>query len=1512
MAALHHDPYRPRGASGPERRGRPPARAPVRVLLLGLILLLAGGLIFVLAARAVGDGGRQPETPTPTGQRAALLSQGAVAVPSLAGGQPGSPPGQRPTGAPAGDAATVTALVRQVSTLTTAGTVVAQEVPAARAQALAAEAQGQLATDPQLALLLAREAIAATQAAGLPPVPAAVDALHAALAAPPAHLVLREFLQGPVRDAAWSPDGTQIVTAGEDGAARIWDVQTGKVVLKITGHRRGLWRASFSPDTQTILTASDDDTARVWGARTGQERLRLAAGGAPVRDAAWNPDGTRIATVADDGTARLWAFPSGQLLRTLPGPPVELRAVAWSPDGKSLITAGRDGLAHIWDAASGQERGRIRTADALLSVAWSTDGQTILTTEENGDARFWAPDGGDLMDSLWLISTAHGPRQAAFSPDGRLIATAGNDGTARLWALGPSRQLVVFPGHGAPVNSVAWSPDGTSLVTASDDGSARIWLLTESEELPSLIGHRAAVQRVYYSADGKSILSSSQDGTARVWDATTGQARLTLQSGTDEWGRAAYSPDGTKIAAGGRDGILHVWDWAPPGPSGRVLLAIKAHDANILGSGGIYDIAWSPDGTRLVTTSEDRTAKVWDAYSGQPLATLWGHTANVWNAGWSPDGKSIVTASQDGTAKVWDAATGRERFTLYGHTNWVWQAAYSPDGTSIATLGDTTVRLWDPATGQERLRLDSGVAGGSHFAWSPDSRSLVRASADGATVWDTGTGQVRFVLRAAGDRGGKADNWAVGFSADGKRIVGGGGGGFAEIWDAATGQELTTVRGHTDHVLDAAFSPDGCRLATAGKDGLVRQFSVCLPDLLALAARRVTRALSPAERATYLDPLLPAPSPTPASPLPPTATSPAALTPPLAGTPSVPQPTLPPAPATPPQATIPAGPGESILVFTLPRADAGGISVWSGWEGLYGFAVAPDGSFWMGDYYKDMNGGGARLLHFDSGGAPLGVLPLPDALRGLIEGLAIRNADFWLLYQTSVVRLGGAGQVLDQYPIPDQIPGDEQIGAIPQHHLGLSIGPLGDVLLGWDARDLGLVRLVDASGRLAPLTPVAGNPPGLPTLPGYPGPHASYSVELGTPPGGATMRIATQSFVVTAPHPLIALQILAVNPDGSFYLYAHEQLDQAPYFQPTLLRFDASGQLTGRALIPLQDGYVQALHRLAVGSGGRVFALVGPLEGVPIAVRELQFAAPTAILPTPAPPTPTPDLPTPTPTPTWTLPLLVQHAEGIAQAVPVPGQPKGDAGWDQFQVLRWLRPPPAEHDVGTWAVPLIGGPSATIGVFLGAAERARLASGAGSYLLFLGPGSSGWCDAYYDFYSTLGGPAGFFPVRQGRLESTVFPEYQGQPLSRLEAAIRAVATPVPEGTPPPDTSFQALAARARQAEYIADVDLMGGQGAVGNMFYGVKVRKWYKKPPDFTDDVLDMHGEKCGAERVRLGSEHYIVFLPINDDWQSSVYGVSGDRIDFGGLSRYWGWPVARFAAELSAALAAPRPTPGP
>ena len=283
------------------------------------------------------------------------------------------------------------------------------------------------------------------------------------------------------------------------------------------------------------------------------------------------------------------------------------------------------------------------------------------------------------------------------------------------------------------------------------------------------------------------------------------------------WG-VAWSPDGTRLLSGSHDGTARVWD----ANRGTELFALAGPSLSISA------VAWSPDGTRLLTAAEDHSVRVWDATTGADLLTLGVGGSGVGGAvAWSPDSTRILTSFDDASARIWDASSGQVVRTLSGHTEHLTAVSWSPDGTRVATASDDgTARVWDVTTGTELLRVGPmafvgrGATMGpdgrpthvgpiepmTGLSWSPDSRRII-------TAFDSA--EPRVWDAATGEEvlslHGRERRWVsvVSWSPDGSRIITDDiSGTTAHIWDAATGEELLSLRGHTQWACALAWSPD--------------------------------------------------------------------------------------------------------------------------------------------------------------------------------------------------------------------------------------------------------------------------------------------------------------------------------------------------------------------------------------------------------------------------------------------------------------------------------------------------------------------------------------------------------------------------------------------------------------------------------------------------------------------------------------------------------------------------------
>jgi WD40 repeat protein/DNA-binding winged helix-turn-helix (wHTH) protein len=660
--------------------------------------------------------------------------------------------------------------------------------------------------------------------------------------------------------AVFSPDGKQIVSAGNPGA-RLWDAQ-GRLLAVLRPAKDEIEDVAFSPDGERIATVSSDQRIRILRAADGGllatfgvSTARAAPFGATVAGRiAFSPDGTRIATAGWDNTAKVWNAEDGHLLANLKGHTVIVVDVGFSPDGKHIITASWDHTARIWTRDGQLESTLAGHKQIVLHARFSPDSRQIITTSGDRTARIWqsansalvavlphegsvadaafAPDAARIVTAsddhtarIWssngrLLSVLQhdGPvHSARFSHDGRYIITAGNDHTARIWNTADGRLLALLEGHSDVIHDANFAPDGNSVVTGSGDGTLRIWSTASGLVAAGLLGHRGQVHHAEFSSDGKDIVTNSNDGTSRVWSARNGNPLATLQGSADAF--AHFSPDGQRIVTSSADHReAQVWDRA----SDNLVATLQGHSLKI------WNAAFSPDGLRIVTASADRTARVWNSTNGHLLLTLQGHAGAVYSAAFSPDGTQIVTASADRTAKVWNSLNGQLIATLQGHSDEIWTAVFSPDGRLIATASlDHTARLWSSLDGRLLATLKhADVVAAVRF--SPDAKYVVTASWDHiARVWSATDGRLIATLEGHTDKLNSAA-----FSPDSRYIVTASDDHTAKVWTVSNYSLGATLNSHGDQVWDAAFSPDSQYIVTASLDQTARIWRVLtLEDL---------------------------------------------------------------------------------------------------------------------------------------------------------------------------------------------------------------------------------------------------------------------------------------------------------------------------------------------------------------------------------------------------------------------------------------------------------------------------------------------------------------------------------------------------------------------------------------------------------------------------------------------------------------------------------------------------------
>jgi WD40 repeat protein/predicted Ser/Thr protein kinase len=613
-------------------------------------------------------------------------------------------------------------------------------------------------------------------------------------------------LPGPIR---FSPDGSRIAVVDDSSATlRLFDVKTAKALGKPAGNRGASSRPqpiralAFRPDGTALLSGGEDQTISVRNPATGEPIGAPWPQGMVPLQIAFRPDGRTVLVVGDDGTARAWDFES----RTPLGPPMRHPSpvvdIAFGPDGRSVVTLTSDAV-RVWMPAAGQALApAIPPPPARTNGYWvSPNGRRAVVLGVDDSLQIWdlvagSPVGPPLEHEGYTHS-------ATFSPDGTRVVVSGlrvkgeTDGDGgvkfvskktypcrgaehRLWdaeigqAIGPplpcddpaTKHVIKGSGSTEPSSPVSrlqlpswckFSPDGRTIALVSCEGGdkglfdilfGKVVFLDVATQQPHLglskIPKEFLSPELAFSPDSKllaMVLPNSrtpgpvESFELRVWETATGrqvgpplrrpdaQAVPHFRDGRN----LVFRPDGRVLAvgfvviptspgarktSGGTAsqfwGVMTIfWDVA----SGReVSSPLLNHD----------QVTFFPDG-RTVLARDAREAVIWDLEAGKQVgppyflqrtesaqymfvagrksSQFFRHPTSA--VALSPDGSLVLTGCSDGYARLWDASTGKPVTGPMAQQGPVVAVAFSPDGRTVLTGGeDRTARLWDTATGR--------------------------------------------------------------------------------------------------------------------------------------------------------------------------------------------------------------------------------------------------------------------------------------------------------------------------------------------------------------------------------------------------------------------------------------------------------------------------------------------------------------------------------------------------------------------------------------------------------------------------------------------------------------------------------------------------------------------------------------------------------------------------------------------------------------------------------------------
>ena len=390
-----------------------------------------------------------------------------------------------------------------------------------------------------------------------------------------------------------------------DGTGRIHDLNFGGPLMEPVQHAGAITSHQLTTDGRRLVTASQDGTARLWEVGMRLPNSTWNHAGSWVYCAALSPDGTRL-VAALDRELRFYDLTTGAQVLRAPVSGDIVHHVAFSPDGR-LVSAGCfDKSVCVTEAETGRVLWRNSEFSArVFRARFSPDGQRVAASSEDGSIRIFEALTGRLVFSPMRHEGE--VTEITFSPDSRHLASASVDATARVWDLATGGQVGAPFVHLGTVWSVEFSPDGRRLLTASTDRTAQIWDVASGARLGATIRADQALRGATWNADGRQVLIYTLNG-ARVYAADTGRPLTQLMRHSERVVMATFSPDGRWIGTASDDQTARVWEAATGFPVTEPLG----------GDVRTTSLLWEKDGRHFLTASKNGNLLRWRSPEAKP------------------------------------------------------------------------------------------------------------------------------------------------------------------------------------------------------------------------------------------------------------------------------------------------------------------------------------------------------------------------------------------------------------------------------------------------------------------------------------------------------------------------------------------------------------------------------------------------------------------------------------------------------------------------------------------------------------------------------------------------------------------------------------------------------------------------------------------------------------------------------------------------------------------------------
>ncbi|MFW7382198.1 MAG: WD40 repeat domain-containing protein [Oligoflexus sp.] len=537
-------------------------------------------------------------------------------------------------------------------------------------------------------------------------------------------------------------DNRRIISGSTDGAIRVWDIETGKLLSTLVGHPSSISALDLSPDDSYLISGSYDRSIIIWDMKKEEKLRQICCFGDSIR-LAISPDKKKIVSSSWDGEIKIWDL-EGNLKKVIsratdPNFHTDvIMAIDISPDGTKFATGSWDNSVRVWDLETGEFIFKTSTdhSDDIFSLVITPDGEKVISASKDRSLIVSNLSDGSLdriiygstdsitsvqvsenniivagsMDNYirkWDLITGYQIGEAlrvdsflldsvAISKDGDIIVSTTDEPILRVWNNSSRNSFVRTlrePQSNVAIRSLDVNLKHGKVVSGSDKGLLRLWDVKSGDLIQSIEAHEDTIYQIKWPEGLDQIFTSSKDSTLRSWEYThEAISSRNIWEYEDEWLFSLdYDPQSSQLAIG-------TW-------GGRVIF--KSFDDALLDqtvdlSSAWLKVAFNPSNQTLLTATRGGILHTWDLESQQIIQTdyLSGENKYINSLEFSPNKGKLYIALWNGKVEIWDLNKNISNGTIDTNGRIVWDIALSADEKTLFTAtNDGKIRMWDTETG---------------------------------------------------------------------------------------------------------------------------------------------------------------------------------------------------------------------------------------------------------------------------------------------------------------------------------------------------------------------------------------------------------------------------------------------------------------------------------------------------------------------------------------------------------------------------------------------------------------------------------------------------------------------------------------------------------------------------------------------------------------------------------------------------------------------------------------------